>query len=477
MKRNQTTAFIIFVLLHSSILYYFHDRFWSAATDGQSALTAQRINQGEVLFRDIHDPHPGYIHWLNALSMRIFGEDPVSLRYPVTILIFTGGSLLFWLFFSQSPWLAVIAGLCPAALSFVHHLGPSHHWYALFFTVLIGVILSRPGTEKRREYFIVGVLVATVYLFRQLTGIFVFTAAVSYYLLEASGPRSAKLKIKDILLFYFLSAWILAGMALYLIQATDVFGALVFGVWPVLLAGWMITARSATNTDAGKRLKYFLPGVAAGFLPLLIRQLFQGTLRAWFDDSVLLAFTTYRNEVPWDHNYTVLWQAAWANIFAPQSFVQFVNSLYWILLFSLSAVNGLLLLLYVGRKEIKDTAAIALPLVAAFYAVVAVHFQIPAYLYFTAGLSAAAVLWWIIVWKPNVWVKWGTVGALLFMLAVALYFHAAQPLTRSFADLLSGAKFPAVRAGQDLKGKHLWIDPEDLPEYTRSLRAIFDRKD
>ena len=51
MKKNQTIAFVIFILIHISILSYFHNRFWCAADDGEFSHVAQRLNNGEVLFR------------------------------------------------------------------------------------------------------------------------------------------------------------------------------------------------------------------------------------------------------------------------------------------------------------------------------------------------------------------------------------------------------------------------------------------
>ena len=57
----------------------------------------------------------------------------------------------------------------------------------------------------------------------------------------------------------------------------------------------------------------------------------------------------------------------------------------------LAVINGVL----VHRcSDAPDAIAIhPLPLIAMFYAVVSVHFQIPVYLYFTVGLSLASLLW------------------------------------------------------------------------------------
>ncbi|HLD69980.1 MAG TPA: hypothetical protein VJA17_04365, partial [Candidatus Omnitrophota bacterium] len=475
MKKNQTIAFVIFILIHISILSYFHNRFWCAADDGEFSHVAQRLNNGEVLFRDVQDSHPGYIHWLNALSMRIFGEDFVSLRYPVTTVFFVIGCLVFFVFSSHNLGLAMVAGFCPTVLDFVHYINPNHHWYALFFTILIAVVLSRDALDKHRQSFIVGVLIATVYLFRQLTGVFVSMAVITFFLLEASEKRAAQGKLKDSLLFYFLTGLILVGMVLYLLRRTDIFGFFAFGVWPLLLTGWMFAARFASNKDLGERLKYFLPGIVAGLLPLFVQQLLQGTLGAWFEHSVIRALQTYQHKFLSNYNYAVLWLAAWRNIFTPQNFLQIVNSFYWIILFSFSIVNGVLLFFYGKRLERKNTRMIALPVLASFYAIVAVHFQIPVYLYFTAGFSATAVLWWMIVLKPRAWIQGLVAGGVSLMMAVALYCHAAQPLTRSFYFLLSGIKFPAVWAANDLKRTHLWIDREDFAVYTRIMEVVEER--
>src|SRR5262245_60621738 len=61
------------------IVAYFHNRFWWPPDDGASAYVASRLLAGDVLNVDIRDVHPGYVHFIHAAALKIFGEDIVSL--------------------------------------------------------------------------------------------------------------------------------------------------------------------------------------------------------------------------------------------------------------------------------------------------------------------------------------------------------------------------------------------------------------
>jgi len=62
------------------LLWFFHNRFWYAPDEGNYAHVAQRVVSGEVLNLNVQDIHPGYINFVNAAALRVFGLDLLSLR-------------------------------------------------------------------------------------------------------------------------------------------------------------------------------------------------------------------------------------------------------------------------------------------------------------------------------------------------------------------------------------------------------------
>ncbi len=54
--------------------------------DGQMGHVADRLLAGEVLHRDIQDVRPGYVNFINAAALSIFGPSLVSLCYPLAIM-------------------------------------------------------------------------------------------------------------------------------------------------------------------------------------------------------------------------------------------------------------------------------------------------------------------------------------------------------------------------------------------------------
>jgi hypothetical protein len=101
----QTLAFAAVAGFAAVVLYYFHDRFWWGPSDGAYAHVAERILAGEVLNRDVQDIHAGYINFVNALAMGIFGTKLVVLRYPLMLLTFIQTCLVFFFLLpGASPW-------------------------------------------------------------------------------------------------------------------------------------------------------------------------------------------------------------------------------------------------------------------------------------------------------------------------------------------------------------------------------------
>ena len=76
----------LWLLLSGLILFHFHDQFWWGPDEGVYAYVAQRFLAGDTIHRDLIDIHPGYGNLLNILAFFVFGEDLLSLRYPLVVL-------------------------------------------------------------------------------------------------------------------------------------------------------------------------------------------------------------------------------------------------------------------------------------------------------------------------------------------------------------------------------------------------------
>ncbi len=146
-----------------------------------------------------------------------------------------------------------------------------------------------------------------------------------------------------------------------------------------------------------------------------------------------------------------------------------LNGLFWPLLTVLSALNGCLVLHRLWRPRHADTGRHPLPFLAVFYGVVSVHYQIPIYLFFSAGISLAGVLW--MTAGARSWRRGLAPAAALMLAAIGLYYQAAQPLTRGLAGAFRGERVELVPAdGLDRAG--LWIDAEDARLYRHLIEMI-----
>src|SRR5436305_866534 len=85
-----------------AVLVHLHDRFWWPPDDGAYAHPAERMLQGEVLHRDVHEAHPA-LHFVNEAALALFGNRLVSLRYPLVAVAAAQALLVFLLLLPAPP--------------------------------------------------------------------------------------------------------------------------------------------------------------------------------------------------------------------------------------------------------------------------------------------------------------------------------------------------------------------------------------
>jgi len=465
---KRAPAVIVAMLATCCLLYDFHDRFWYPPDEGNYAHVAQRLLQGETLNLQVQDVHPGYISFVNAAALRVFGTDLVSLRYPLVLVGLVQAAVLFFLFPREEPWRAAVASIALTSLSAIQFLNPTAHWYCLALTVLLVAVLgSSRGAQQRsaRRLLAAGLLIGTIILFRQLTGFLAGLGALAFLLWEAGGRGAHG---RAALLGRAVAATMAVALAVYLALATDISGLVLFGVWPLALLGRLASRPQASNREVTRIAGTVVAGMTLAALPLAAYHLWHGSVQAWADDVGPAAVALTRLDFFERSNFAALIYHAARQMVTSPSVPAVLNGFYWVTLPLLAAVNGFLVLRRIGRAG--STAALpVMPTLAVFYAVVSVHFQIPVYLYYSAGLSLASLLWLAPHVSPLA--ARVSVTVTLVLAVTGVYFHAGQPASRGISGTLRGDRRPSTWAST-LPHNSLRIDPEEGRRYEALVKLI-----
>ena len=276
--------------LSAGVLAYFHNRAWWPPDDGAYAHVAERILDGEVLNRDVHDVHMGYVNFANALAMAAFGRDLVSLRYPLAFMTFLQVCLIYGLLLDKGVLLSVAGAISMACLSFVQFLNPTAHWYCLFLFILLLVVI-RFSQRTRWRLVVCGALMMTIFLFRQLTGVFVIIGTIAYLLYEAD-TREHEYIDDDRIIGWVPRGLLLicaAGLLAYLVTKVNPWGIVFIGLWPLATLLLLSVRLSITNSRSLHLLAQLTVGALISAMPLLAYHLIHGTLGHWLRDTVINA--------------------------------------------------------------------------------------------------------------------------------------------------------------------------------------------
>jgi len=464
-RRTAVFVFIVVASINALLLWSFHDRYWYPVDEGIYAHLAERLVAGEVLHVDIVDFHPGYGDFLNAAAFRVFGIDLVSLRYPLIAGALLQSLFVFALIQRRSLLLAACAAVASIALGVIHFLNPTPHWYALFGTCCLLYWMHAAPRVDWIRLMGAGFIVGAIALFHQLLGVLVGAGVVVVALQEQSGEARGR----DRLVGQLVLASILVGLVIYLMRspAIEFSGVLLFGCWPLalLLAG--VRKLRTANADACRVVLLLASGALLSSVPLLLYCAAHGSWRETLINSVFAAMSLgvrSTDAQPW---YGVLALVGLFQALTPSTLVEFVNGVFWAVLPLLAAINGVLIL---TAAPDRNGGMNALPILSAFYAVSSLYLQDAIYLFFSAGLSLAAILWWLSA-RPRKAQILGA-GAATVLSTVAVVFHAGQPATRSNNELLRGVNVLSGRLAAPLHRASLRLDAVQQSSYAALVNVI-----
>lgn len=436
------------------ILFWFHDQFWWPVDEGVYAYVAQRVLAGDILHRDLIDLHGGYGNLLNIWAFRVFGEDLLSLRYPLVAITVLQCLIAYALLASHGGLVASAGVVTLTAFSFVQFPNPSANWHALLLFFLLCLCLERLRENAAPRLVLAGLVVGLCFFTRQLSGVFLGLGLVCVLLSEArgseAGTRAPGLLVGGVAI---------AGLGAYVVSKAQAFGLLWAGIWPLaLLCVFALHAR-LTWGRAGRTTALVLAGFVLAGLPLAALAWYQDAFTHWLQDIFFTALLINGQEFINKASHLNVIALAVEQARGGNGAAGILSGIAWVALVASVPLLGLLTLRRISRSGTAPVPAI----LAVFWAVGALHYQIPIYLFFALPAVFFALL--------MLWPSHAVAAGLICLSAYMLAFQAGQPLERGLGGIVQG-----LRAGPnqpaDLPRVSLRVQPSDAAIYRETLTAI-----
>lgn len=423
---------ILSTLITIAMLLSTYNTQWYSPDDGAFALFGERILQGEILNLDFHSVHAGYINFLNAALLYIFGNNIASLRIFLVILSIIQSVIMFKLFKPLGLYRSFTAAIVISSLSFVQYSTVAPSWYVLFMLISLIYYLQNVSELTRYRMSVIGFSLMTIFLFRQLSGIIAGIGVVSYILYKEHSDIRFKKSIISKILFLIM----FLGLAGYLFMTINISTIILFGACPLLILLIGILRVKVENNRVLIILRDLILGGMVSILPLLIYHLYNGSLTSWYNDTVISAL--YITDLAPAQSIAYLDYI----IYSIRSIViigDFRAFFFGFLLISLILASPLLGILQtsilIENSKSKGTID-PLPLIASFFVLVSVFHQITIYLFYSIGLTFCGLLWISKNGNEKTKLFFGYSCALI---AVAVYFYnATVPLGQSMINLMTG---------------------------------------
>jgi len=452
--RHHIAPALLAFLCVGALMFWFHDQFWWPVDEGVYAYVAQRALAGDVLHRDLIDLHAGYGNLLNISAFQLFGESLLSLRYPLVALTVLQCAIAYVLLMPKGAVVAVAGTLSVAAFSFILFPNPSANWHALatFFLMCLMLEKSAPGSTIR--LFLMGAILGLCFFTRQLNGVFLALGLICVLLAEARdadhGGRGPALLFGGIASL---------GLLAYVASKQQIFGLLWGGIWPLALLVLVTLRARMTWGTAARICGLVIAGFAVAGLPLAAIALYQGSFAFWVSDIFWTALLINGQDFITQQSLLNVIMLGWENITMGAGVARAFSGAAWIAIVASVPLLGAMAVLHFFRTQSLQAPVI----LAVFWAVNALHYQIPIYLFFTLP----AVFFALIVMRPAN----GMAAALIVLSGYAVLFQAGQPLERGLTGTVAGIRAPANEL-TTLPRVGLRIQPADAAIYHDVINAI-----
>ncbi|OED41037.1 hypothetical protein AB833_10590 [Chromatiales bacterium (ex Bugula neritina AB1)] len=472
-------GFLVVLTVNLALIGTFYNKSWIPSDDGHYVHVADRILQGQVLNADVEEMHPGYIHFINATALHIFGDQIASLRIPLMALMLFQSLIIFELFrLRATVESATVAAILISTVGILQLANPTTSLYALGATVALAATLSTTTPGSRKRALMAGLLIGFVFMFRQLTGAFVAIGALAFLLTEPT-PSYRGTKHDSVMLARLILVVCFSGLLVYLVTSATPPSFLLFGACPLAILIWAFFTTTVTNRQVTPLIGYMTVGGLASAMPVITYHIWNGSLLDWLRDTFVRALSI--TELPHlaQSNYL-------QDILIPASInlmtgtiIERLNGFYWIALLICAPLVAIRLLNYFRnntKSKQLDTRALgsnhAVPILAVFCGLIPVFNQIPYYLYQYVGFALIAFVWitFVLHTDANPLQRFTTTVAALLIGAIGLWSHAGQPYTRSIEAVVAGERTELQLSEIDRMG--IWIDPVDNDRYAALIKSI-----
>ncbi|MDT8321567.1 MAG: hypothetical protein RQ826_13670 [Xanthomonadales bacterium] len=461
------------LLVATAILIFFHNRSWYPPDDGIYAHIAHRLLNGKVLNGDIQNLHGGVPSFIHAASLYLFGESLVSFRYALVALGLVQCVLVFRLMPGTTRISAFAASTATVAYGFVLFPNPSANWYALFLATLLTYVMSIRA-DSNGKFVLIGLLIGICFLTRQLSAVFLAMGALAGLAILPNrsewGSDRDPVTSRSEWLGRATLIMICVGILLYFgFVSRDSAAFLLFGLFPALVAGWTAFNPSIRPELSFHAMGRMLTGYGLAFIPLVAYHMFNGTVASWIHDVFLLPFTIPALDFVGERSYVLLLTDAIAGFLSGLSElrVSAIAASGLILWFMLAPM---ILGFFVMKRVVRNQWAGFRPLhvVALFFAMVSAHYAIPIYLYFSAGLTTAALLD-VLVRQQFVHFRIAAYSTLLGAGCAVLFLAGRSPATLD--RVLAGVAEPKTYVPREQR-LGLWIETDDAHAYGKLVDRI-----
>ncbi len=475
LKAQENGPFVLGFTISLFLLLTGFDEFWLGADDGYYAHTTERFLNGETPHVDFHEIHPGYILWVNAAAMKLFGVTTLSLRFPLFFLSMIQCVLVWQLLREAGRLPAMLGMILVTSLGMPACANPTANLYSLFFAIAAfrvaaeADLFDRPG-----KLVLLGLMIGLCVLFRHLSGILLGCGLVTWLL---SHPQIQHQRQPAVSTNTFWGRLLLflafLGVAGYSINRSDLTGLSLFS-FPALVISVVAILKARPDAKAVWSILISCSlGLFLSFLPLAIYLSSKGIWQAWLHDIVILPLSLISMPFIEGWRYSDLLVTISGEINQITNTISAINYLTWIGLVLLPGIVGWFVAHRFSVQFSPNSQHKALPafvVCAPFYGLASLHFEIPLYLIWSIPPLLLAGFWFC--GTPGRWQKTGFIGLMVITTGAQTTVVGAPVWERSFVQ------FVTTQPGELLADSHLAgraqinLTKEETDFYQRSLALI-----
>lgn len=461
-KLSSLDFYIILALtfLSSYLCLRFHQFSWIPPDEGHWAHVAERLNKGEVLYRDIRENHPSYIHFVHQFSFSFFGENLTSLRYPIIFITVLQSIFTYILCRELGRYCACLCAILILSTTFITVLNPTPNLYALFFTILIGCSFLFFKDEKKK-FLSIGFCIGIIFLFRQLTAVYVAMGVLCALSIEKEEKSQSSMTR----LFLLVA---IAGLFFHSLTSINVEGFFLFSFSPILVLFYAFFNSTLSNKSFIKLILWGALGFFLASIPQLYYLIKNQIIWNWIDNVFLSAISEISGSSTLKERsvLNIFWISL-SVLFSKTDFKTSLSSFSWLIMISLSLIVGISIIYNLCIKTLKRRN-LSIPIIFLFFGLVPAFNQIFFYFFISSGLLCISLVW--IGASKNKY--YFSNFCSLILISSSLFIHAGQSPARGFVDVVTGNSEVLIESS--FEKATLLVRPKLNQDYARLGEYVFN---